>query len=113
MKQFKEGDWVRIKDKNFNAIFQIDLIDEFGNLFDENQNYKGEQKYWELWQPKENEYCCFHNGTEQFTVAKFQNHTDNTATRFKLVSCYGKWTEIFKYCAPFIGELPSFLKVVI
>ena len=62
------------------------------------------------WVPEVNEWCCFHNGTEQFTVARFQKHADNTDTHFKIVSCYGKWTEIFKYCEPFFGELPSFLK---
>lgn len=100
MKQFKEGDWVRIKDKNFNAIFQIDLIDEFGNLFDENQNYKGEQKYWELWKPRKGEWFWFCPDKD----------CPPTLTRLDSFSRIGSMSEI--YCEPFIGELPKFLKEV-
>lgn len=101
----KAGDWVR--DKRIGMKRTIVQLKENCIALTNPREY-GTQ--YELWQPEEGEWCCFHNGTEQFTVAKFQNHTDNTDTHFKLVSCYGKWTEIFKYCEPFIGELPSFLK---
>ena len=102
MQQFKDKDWLRViagHERPINSVFQIKSCLTRYKLSDV-----------ELWQPKEGEWCCFHNGKEQFTVAKFQNHTDNTDTHFKLVSCYGKWTEIFKYCEPFTGKLPTFLQ---
>lgn len=112
MNKFKVGDWVTTKagyTKQISGLTRdaCDTLSIGNTSVGINVVFKNEI---ELWQPKEGEYCCFHNGTEQFTVAKFQNHADNTDTRFRLVSCYGKWTEIFKYCEPFIGELPSFLK---
>lgn len=112
MKQFKEGDWVRIKDKNFNAIFQIDLIDEYGNLYDKNQNYKGEQKYWEHWKPKEGEWCWVSKN-----LSKIVTHDrDGYITCLNSNGTYTEYMKleyIYKIAEPFIGELPSFLKVVI
>ena len=108
MNEFKVGDWVEFD----NSVFCVHK-EYNGNRYISEEvanNLANYGKSVTLWQPKEDEYCCFHNGKDQFTVAKFQNHSDNTDTHFKLVSCYGKWTEIFKYCEPFFGELPSFLK---
>ena len=92
MKQFKEGDWVRIKDKNFNSIFQIDFIDGFGHLYDENQTYKGEQKYWEYWKPKNGEWVVISFLNQNGVITKFDKST--------------KYVDI----EPFIGELPRFLR---
>ena len=108
MQQFKIGDWVDYAGEFYRVHEEYNGK---GNISKEVVNSLVRHgKNVQLWQPKEDEYCCFHNGKDQFTVAKFQNHSDNTDTHFKLVSCYGKWTEIFKYCEPFFGELPSFLK---
>lgn len=92
MRKFKIGDWVRIKDKDFNAKFQIDLIDEFGNLFDHNQTYKGEQKYWELWKLRNGEWIVVNLGNKNALITKFDKNA--------------KYVGI----EPFIDELPRFLR---
>ena len=108
MQQFKIGDWVDYAGKLYRVH---EKYNGKGNISKEVVNtLVRHNKNVKLWQPKEGEHRCFYNEKYQFIVAKFQNHSDNTDTRFKLVSCYGKWTEIFKYCEPFIGELPAFLK---
>lgn len=99
MQQFKVGDWVRVDGE----IKQYDTSQFFCDKWYNNI---------ELWYPNENDWCVFHNGfiedaTNTFTVAKFQKFKDG---KYPIVSCYGKFTEVFKYCEPFIGELPTFLK---
>lgn len=101
---YKIGDWVRILSSkevlkippNRTSSTELSCIE-----------FNGQQYFMdniELWQPGEGEWCFFHNGTEQATLAQYQTMD---GSHYKIVSCYGKWTELFKYCEPFIGQLPS------
>jgi hypothetical protein len=58
------------------------------------------------WQPKPGEWCWFWDeGTNGVLLAKFTNITEG-----KLYRSHGG--SVWKYCAPFIGELPEHLKEV-
>jgi len=58
------------------------------------------------WQPKPGEWCWFWDeGTNGVLLAKFTNITEG-----KLYRSHGG--SVWKYCAPFVGELPEHLKEV-
>jgi hypothetical protein len=58
------------------------------------------------WQPKPGEWCWFWDeGTNGVLLAKFTNITEG-----KLYRSHGG--SVWKYCAPFNGELPEHLKEV-
>ena len=110
-RMFKVGDWVRLKDKDFNSVFQIELIDEYGNLFDNTQKYRGEQQYYELWQPKEGEWCWFWDHTDSLIVLQqFKEKIVNESKTVYRTTDIAGFETVFYNCEPFIGELPSFLK---
>ena len=112
MQQFKIGDWVRYYNRK--EPFQITKIhnDTKGMMAKwkyVSGQYTYTEKMLEPWQPNESEWCCFYNGggsagDEQFTVTRYQGKDE---FGYYLKSCYGKYTEIFKHCEPFIGQLPS------
>ena len=101
MNSFKPGDWVKYKDQQDTTIYKVinilsnDLIDIGDTIVD---------KYdIELWQPTVGEWCWFWD--ENYTtaiLAKFENISNGL-----FVEHHGN---IFEYCEPFIGQLPTHLK---
>ena len=97
MKKFKVGDWVICNEKPF-IVFDVTN----GII-----NNHCEIKECKLWQPREGEWCWFWNIYMQ-TPILLQFHEMNDEY-FKTIFHYD--SQIYwKYCEPFIGELPSFLK---
>ncbi len=88
MNSFKPGDWVDIPSLNTKPVqYRSDLC------------HLG----LELWQPKVGEWCWFWD--ENYTtaiLAKFENISNGL-----FVEHHGN---IFEYCEPFIGQLPTHLK---
>ena len=88
MNSFKPGDWVDIPSLNTEPVqYRSDLC------------HLG----LELWQPKVGEWCWFWD--ENYTtaiLAKFENISNGL-----FVEHHGN---IFEYCEPFIGQLPTHLK---
>ena len=88
MSSFKPGDWVYIPSLNTEPVqYRSDLC------------HLG----LELWQPKVGEWCWFWD--ENYTtsiLAKFENISNGL-----FVENHGN---IFEYCEPFIGQLPTHLK---
>jgi hypothetical protein len=105
--KFKVGEWVRHKHLKTCHVVKVINCGEFDDKISVTPSLSFDSDYMRdfiHWIPEVGNFCCFHNGDEQFTVARYQGKDGNN---FKLVSCYGKWTEIFKYCEPFIGMIPT------
>ena len=110
MKQFKVGDWVSIdgcnyyvhEEHNGNGNISKDVVN---NLYTYGRDV-------ELWQPKEGEWCWIGKN-----LSKIVTHDrDGYFTCLNSNGTYTAYMEleyIYKIAEPFIGELPSFLKVVI
>lgn len=84
----KVGDWVRHYQGRIKKATEDDI--------------KYSSMYFELWIPQEGDVVIlFNDNPEQFTIAKYQTSEDG---KHRLISCSGKWTEIFKNCIPYIGQ---------
>ena len=105
MNSFKPGNWVRhiafkskhkcisINDGEFDDKVSVTNSPSFDNEF---------MIDYELWQPKVGEWCWFWD--ENYTtaiLAKFENISNEL-----FVEHHGN---IFEYCEPFIGQLPTHL----
>ena len=111
MSSFKPGDWVvnTTTDDYYDGIrnwFQLketDLIFKQGvNATEWESNFKFVNSH-KIWQPKVGEWCWFWD--ENYTtaiLAKFENISNGL-----FVEHHGN---IFEYCEPFIGQLPTHLK---
>ena len=131
--KFQIGDWV--KDIQNGALYKIKEIKEFPkeptykrfNFFNTKEtwidifNDEVDSDEWELWKPTKDKWCWFFNNkTDIPTLAKLIEITtlfDRDKTYIvKTPSCISETsynysrTMNFKYCEPFIGELPSFIK---
>lgn len=98
---FKAGDWITVSGPAGKFVEQISGINEDTyTLSKTNICYKSQAK---LWTPEPGEWCWFWD--EHYTtaiLAKFENISNGL-----FVEHHGN---IFEYCEPFIGELPSYLK---
>lgn len=94
--KFKVGDWIRairgkshierLTDKRAAELLAHQCLIEM----------------YELWTPQEGDVVIlFNDNPEQFTIAKYQTSENG---KHHLVSCSGKWTEIFTNCIPYIGQ---------
>lgn len=93
MQQFKNGDWVRKLSNN--KIYYID--GESFRAFDICIN-EAQLNGYELWQPKEGEWCIFVMNADESSLRQWTNsHIDNNQLKTGM-------------CEPFIGELPSWIK---
>ena len=111
--EFKVGDWVRFRD----IICQIKIV--YNQENDLNGSYglyinKGirviRPHLIELWQPKEGEWCKFYNeNAKSFRVAQF-NYIGFGKGKEGLYK--DKQGNYFKYCEPYMNELPSTIKEV-
>ena len=109
---FKVGDWVRSKSfendgneelliKKLKVQQQVDFVHKY-------------QEEWELWQPKQGEWCWFWYLNCSAVLAQCSGYDgeDYEAIEYSN-SINGKRIErvsLYSYCEPFIGNLPSFIK---
>ena len=105
--EFKVGDWVISN----NQALKVEAINDMGNpcIFD--GTWLKEIGTHELWQPKEGEWCWLNKELAKIT----SKDNDGYVTFLKSNGTYSAYHKIdtnfiSKYCEPFIGELPSFLK---
>ena len=108
MNSFKPGNWVRhiafkskhkcisINDGEFNDKVSVTNSPSFDNEF---------MIDYELWHPKVGEWCWFCEDHENFPIGFVLD-------RFLRMSKYNSFEthhsrEYYKYCFPFIGELPT------
>ena len=109
MQQFKVGDWVLLLEKR---IHQIKAISKDGSkLFLDTQESPQSDNWWKisqcgLWQPKKDEWCWFWDTITPHrpTLRQFGKYEEDYFTDTE--------HNPFTSCAPFIGELPSFLKAI-
>ncbi len=117
---FKLGDWVRSKSfendgneelliKKLKVQQQVDFVHKY-------------QEEWELWQPKKGEWCWFFTDKmkldnvyilRKFTQMESDIEDNDMFGCEPTVSDKEEFESIkvfYKYCEPFIGNLPSFIK---
>ena len=106
MSSFKPGDWVRhIAFKSKHKCISIN-DGEFDDKVSVTNSHSFDNEFmidYELWQPKVGEWCWFWD--ENYTtaiLAKFENISNGL-----FVEYHGN---IFDYCEPFIGQLPTHIK---
>lgn len=95
MPEFKVGDWVRCVFKR-SLVFLIRDEQELKNFstFD--------YREYEPWEPERGDVCVFSNGTIS-VISRFYAIEHNRFTESIEFKNY-------KYCEPFIGDIPTFLK---
>ena len=115
--KFKVGDWVRSKENKFDfSLVSIDTEKFYKAL---GSNF---EDVWELWQPKEGEWCWFYSDVmkldnvgilRKFTQMEKDIQGDDMFGCEPMKSFKEEFEHIkvfYKYCEPFIGNLPSFIK---
>ena len=96
--KFKVGDWVRAPS---GSIYQIN----------ETNTIHGTE-HFTPWQPEPSEWCWFHNGTvESLYFYKFHSIiSEGYIADIPKDIEHIMTSQIFKYCEPFIGKLPTIIK---
>ena len=100
--KFKVGDWVRSKENKFDfSLVSIDTEKFYKAL---GSNF---EDVWELWQPKEGEWCWYKNN-----LVKIIDITDCIYVKATPASFMDRFVFFadFLECEPFIGQLPSSVK---
>ena len=110
MKSFKVGDWVvRIGE---NKPMQVSKVSGSRVNCGSVETYLDRL---ELWQPQEGEWCWFWNKKNAPIFGKFKRMDPSGARIYEVIEL-GKNTKdlnkSYKFCEPFIGELPSFIKEI-
>ena len=102
MSSFKPGDWIQCTYAN-GTKFVVQVVSET-SVKEAGRVYPTTlDSDWVAWQPKVGEWCWFWD--ENYTtaiLAKFENISNGL-----FVEHHGN---IFEYCEPFIGQLPTHLK---
>ena len=98
--KFKVGDWV-IDKKRKHKPFMVTSSD----LEADSPNYV--KIDCELWQPKPGEFCWFWNFTGMPRLEQFSKYYDLDG---HLGNYETLTTELYHYCEPFIGQLPTYLR---
>jgi hypothetical protein len=99
--KFKIGDFVTPLNREINcSIWKIDKIVDCNVV---SGNTILDIKQLKLWHPKPNEWCFFWDRSAD-NIASLSKFKEMYKDKFKSVNC------TWKYCAPFIGELPAHLK---
>lgn len=99
--RFKVGDWVTISTtRKTEQVLDVDS----NFVYTKTSYYK--INLCELWKPQEGEWCWFSNGSHLVLARLSRTENDEFITNDTdmVGNCY------YKYCEPFLGELPSFLK---
>jgi hypothetical protein len=107
MKQFKVGDWVRVNNK-VHQIVEFINEDSCGkaNMVELTDDYVHMDELV-IWHPKEGEWCWFR--TIHASNPVFGRFIKQINERY-YADTHCSRSDYFKYCEPFIGELPSFIK---
>ena len=110
--QFKIDNWVQMLGSEDKTIYQVidilpnDVID-IGDTIVDKYDIK-------LWEPKPNEWCWFWNNDNQPFLAQFEEMDDDQyVTKQGLHGSYADLSDAtfsFRFCEPFIGQLPTNLK---
>ncbi|MGD8305024.1 MAG: hypothetical protein PVF17_00085 [Ignavibacteria bacterium] len=117
---FKIGDWVIVDIDDFKSC-KPHRIEKFG----QNGTTVSIEGIWEnriitklsihynyltLWQPQKNEWCWFFNNKKEIPkLGKLKYKADNQYTAY-MTPKNSMNVQNFKFCEPFIGQLPSILK---
>lgn len=110
MKELKVGDWIRITEPAGNFLEKISKINsQTYTLSGTNICYKSQAKPWT---PESGEWCWVFNDDRIPTISQFVEINEDMTRKYFAVypnkpHALGSW---YKYCEPFIGELPSNLK---
>ena len=129
MENFKVGDWVKqVKENysNYNKCFKIKAVlnDNLyiveSNIFDIDTIQNTDSQF-ELWEPKQGEWCWFWNGDKQPFLAQmdFLENDEDCINYWTKQGIHGSYADLsdathcFQYCEPFIGELPIIYKVFV
>lgn len=109
MPKFKIGDWVRVNNGGIYTryIYRVEkYIEDYGDYWLKDFKISLKEIQLELWKPQEGEWCWFCNGGHVVLarLSRIENDEFITMDTDMLGNCY------YKYCAPFIGELPNFLR---
>lgn len=98
--KFKVGDWLHSDlEPPFKIIHEKQLIAILKRTDDYNLR---------LWQPQLNEWCIFYSeNAESFRVAKYKEKGIGKGKEGLYKDMQGNY---FKYCEPYLGELPTILK---
>lgn len=107
--KFKVGDWVRLKifGKTVHKITGLYYHNYYKGFHPTLSNFNGNidtEESLELWQPKKGEWCWFWDNPRVPVLDKFEKFGSQGAY------CLEQYSAM-KFCEPFIGELPSHLKV--
>ena len=100
--KFKIGDWVR--DLRDNRVFQINSVNFNLNLSITNGVYIH-------WQPKPGEWCWFYQSKREIpTLGNLKYFSDKGSFCAYSTPKASMSVKYFKYCEPFLGQLPTNLQ---
>ena len=107
--KFKVGDWV-IHNQKFKIVTKV--VDGLIDCLDHSPARVMRKDTLELWQPKPGEWCWFHNGTiESLYFYKFYSIiSEGYIADIPKDIEHIMTAQIFKYCEPFTGNLPTIIK---
>lgn len=90
----------------------LDHIKEHGKTIQGNTRITGDLENFIPWQPKLGEWCWFHNGTvESLYFYKFHSIiSEGYIADIPKDIEHVMTAQIFKYCEPFTGNLPTIIK---
>ena len=110
--KFKIGDWVSYYNGFKDVLFQIKEFDCEGRIKHDCNRFK--EEYLKLWKPKQGEWCWFWNKNRIPTIGQFLSIETDGNLKYSATFPNTPHTMIgyYKYCEPFIGELPSFIKEI-
>jgi len=102
---FKVGDWVRHTKSGY---IKENPLDKYNlRAYNCDDGFEPLGKYYELWQPKEGEWCWFN---KQYFVKVHKVDESGCIYFYSLDGMYiDDWEYLNKF-EPFIGELPTFLQ---
>lgn len=107
--KFKVGDWV-IHNGNLKKVTKV--VNGLLNCLDKQPAIIMKDESLELWKPQPGEWCWFHNGTiESLYFYKFhsiiyEGYIPDIPKDIEHIMT----AQIFKYCEPFTGNLPTIIK---
>lgn len=127
MQNFKVGDWVILNEDKQTLAKVLEIDNEYifkcklHFINEKSIAWCSEMSYYKHWQPTEGEWCWFFNDTTDVpTLAKLieivslfgrgKTYNVKTPSCISETSYSYSRTMSFKYCEPFIGQLPSNLK---
>ena len=117
---FKIGDWIRTKGRTNHPSY-ITKISRISNAWNPcTRDYSGTVvingtadttlQDIESWQPKKDEWCWFFNNKKEIPkLGKLKYKANNQYTAYMTPKA-SMSVQNFKFCEPFIGQLPSILK---